>query len=444
MVTYLTRFGFYGIKNIKETVSLLFYKRSVDKNFDPSEYRIKSIYGENGSGKTTIVTAFSILKKLIMYPDYLSDPKTQDLLNHIVNKERNSFKIYAEFYFSLSSAPVVLYYEIAVGRDDKTGLFEIKNELLRTRRGTYTQAPYHDVYEVENGRFINLAAVEEVKGKVLLSTMNLLNKSSAISKLMELVSYQAIDEANELAVPVLLTQFSAFSMYAFLNEDDDHSLYFARKNIEKLREVNNITDEQIDKTLCLINEAMSLQADRVSKDAFAALEKKVNKLADFIRIFKPSLKGIDVDKKDAGDDSYQVSLVFNYGTYRVDYEFESTGIKKMVQTYEAIWRVAHGGIVFIDEFDANVNSVFFDKLIEYVRDYSDGQLCFTVHNTSSMDSLREEKESINFLTRDNQIIRWVKNGHYSPDVLYRKGMIEKLPFNIYESDFVSIFEDDNE
>lgn len=71
-------------------------------------------------------------------------------------------------------------------------------------------------------------------------------------------------------------------------------------------------------------------------------------------------------------------------------------------------------------------------------------MCFTAHNTSSMDLLKEQKDSINFLTYDNRIIKWTKNGHYTPDVLYRNGMIEGMPFNIYASDFVDVFEDDNE
>jgi hypothetical protein len=53
--------------------------------------------------------------------------------------------------------------------------------------------------------------------------------------------------------------------------------------------------------------------------------------------------------------------------------------------------------------------------------------------------LRENNKSIDFLTRDNRIVPWVKNGHYTPENSYRNGMIEGMPFNIDSSDFVSIF-----
>lgn len=445
MYAYLLKYGVCGIKNIKENVELSFYKKGVDKNFDPSDYRIKSIYGENGSGKTAIVTSFSIFKKLILDSDYLSDHKTQDLLHHIVNKEKKEFKIYSEFYININENSYVYYYEISVGLNDDSGFFEIKHEELKRKRATYTSAVYKELFEVKDGQFITLIANDDEKEISINRTMNLLKRSSAIIKLFEVILDQFIDKKiSDFSMDVIIINLTASSIHAFLNKDDEHSLFYAKKKLEKLASVKEFTDEHFEKTLHQMNEIISLQNNYVLREFIGSYEKKIKGLTDFIQIFKPSLKTIHVEKKDIDPRLYEVSLVFNYDSYCVDYEFESTGIKKMVQLYEAIWAVARGDIVFIDEFDANINSIFFDRLIEYVRDYSKGQLCFTVHNTSSMDSLKDGKDSINFLTNDNQIVKWTKNSHYSPDILYRNGMIDKMPFNIYGSDFVSIFEDDYE
>lgn len=53
---YLLNISVSGIKNIKEEVRLDFYKKTVDKDFNPDKYRIKAIYGENGSGKSAMIT----------------------------------------------------------------------------------------------------------------------------------------------------------------------------------------------------------------------------------------------------------------------------------------------------------------------------------------------------------------------------------------------------
>ena len=48
---YLLNLSVSGIKCIEKEVRLDFYKKTVDKDFDPEKYRVKAIYGENGSGE---------------------------------------------------------------------------------------------------------------------------------------------------------------------------------------------------------------------------------------------------------------------------------------------------------------------------------------------------------------------------------------------------------
>ena len=62
---YLLNITVSGIKCIEEEVRLDFYKKIVDKKFDPDKYRIKAIYGENGSGKSAIITAIKIFQDII-------------------------------------------------------------------------------------------------------------------------------------------------------------------------------------------------------------------------------------------------------------------------------------------------------------------------------------------------------------------------------------------
>ena len=47
---YLTNYSVNGIKTLDKTVSLSFYKKTINKEPDTQEYNIKGIYGMNGSG----------------------------------------------------------------------------------------------------------------------------------------------------------------------------------------------------------------------------------------------------------------------------------------------------------------------------------------------------------------------------------------------------------
>ena len=54
---YLLSLKISGIKNIEVPIELNFYKKTINNSdFDPEKYRIKAIYGENGSGKTAIIS----------------------------------------------------------------------------------------------------------------------------------------------------------------------------------------------------------------------------------------------------------------------------------------------------------------------------------------------------------------------------------------------------
>ena len=73
--------------------------------------------------------------------------------------------------------------------------------------------------------------------------------------------------------------------------------------------------------------------------------------------------------------------------------------------------------------------------------YGKGQLCFTSHNTDIMNVLKDNKMSIDFLTREQKIVPWISNGNRSPVSSYKNGLIEGIPFNIYPTDYVGMFGD---
>jgi AAA15 family ATPase/GTPase len=99
-----------------------------------------------------------------------------------------------------------------------------------------------------------------------------------------------------------------------------------------------------------------------------------------------------------------------------------------------------GGIVFIDEMDANIHDVYLDRLIAFLIEEGKGQLCFTTHSLSPIKFLKKGKHSIDFLGEDGSITSWKKNGNYAPDKLYAEGMIPGSPFNFDSFDFYSIFD----
>ena len=83
---FLLNLKISGIKNIEKPIEIPFYKKTIKNDFNPDQYRVKGIYGENGSGKTAILTAVNILTKIIYQNNYLPDSVNQMLFLENINK----------------------------------------------------------------------------------------------------------------------------------------------------------------------------------------------------------------------------------------------------------------------------------------------------------------------------------------------------------------------
>ena len=410
---YLTNYSIKGIKTLDKTVSLSFYKKTINKEPDTQEYNIKGIYGMNGSGKSGIVTSVEILRNLIIDTGYLNNPITQNHLDAIVNKKVGKLSLEAEF-MAKSGGELLLYqYEVTLSKN-KTGKFTIAQECLKGKKATLKSSSLEKIYEVCDGEIIFIYGSEEENGfvaEIRNKTMNLLSTGSVSALIYDKLLCAGSDNyflygKDKVAQVIMNAVGMLFALghklHVYLDESDDHKPYM------------------------------------ITKLKFEKFVDTINKLYEFLHIFKSDLMGIEIDKKENGD-FWMCDLVMVYDSYKIHAEFESTGIKKLIKLFVYIREMVRGGIVFIDEFDSNLHDVYLCALLEYLMEYGEGQLCFTTHNVGPMDVLKQHKKSIDFLSEDHQIYPWKTNGNYSPSKLYRNGMIEGSPFNVDAIDFIGVF-----
>lgn len=434
---YLLNVRMSGIKSIKNEIRLDFYKKTVDKNFDPDKFRVKAIYGENGSGKTAIITGIKIFQDLMLSNQYLNESKNQRFLDEIINKETSRFTFGCEYITGEEESYIVYDYNFELEKNNK-GDYVIKHESLNLKNGNYPNNNYVNVYECDNGELININCNEIVKNIIEKKTFNLLNKNPFMS--LYIVDYTSVIEKDkEFSYNIAVMLFLIALINVYINEEDKHDIYFLRKTIRESHEKSSEYIDDINEILDTISVYSGFDDNSISKSEFDKYKESVKQLTKFIQIFKRELKSIDIDAKDDGD-NYRCELIFNYGNYKVNKEFESTGIKKLVRLYSAFKAANNFGIAFVDEMDSNINDIYLCKLIEYFMYYGKGQLCFTMHNVDPMSLLKQNKNSIDFLSSDNKIVSWVSKGHASPENYYKNGMIENSPFNIDATDFIGIFE----
>lgn len=438
---YLLNISVAGIKSIKEEIQLDFYKKTVDKNFNPDKYRIKAIYGENGSGKSAIITAVKIFQDLVINDNYLNESKTQIFLDEIINKSTKTFRFSCEFLVDLYSSKIIYYYSVQIGKSDN-GLYEIQSELLKTKNGNYANNKYKTIFESKNGELMYVNCSKNEKVILEKKSINLLSTHSFIciyiSKLEKDIAVSNMEQIDrELLAHIALYLTLTMAIKVYLAEEDQHELYFLRKRLQESRLNNQVLQEGIFEYGEFANVFSSVNEKVVDKKYFEKYKDKVGQLTQFIKIFKPDLVSIDIDTKENGE-QYECDLNLNYGNYTINKEFESTGIKKLIRLFDCFVAASTVGIVFVDEMDSNLNDVYLCKLIEYFMYYGKGQLCFTTHNLDPMTILKKNRNSIDFLSNDNHLVPWTSRGNASPENCYKNGMIEDSPFNIDATDFVGI------
>ena len=446
---HLIKYSVKGIKAIDQLVSLSFYKKIIPKNADTQAYNIKGIYGMNGSGKSGIITSVEILKSLLIDSDYLNNPIVQQNLDAIINKKTSELFMEADYIIKRDQEVIGFYRYNVTLLKGATGRYIISHEGLFTKKATSRSDAMHTIFEVDNGEIITLieeTGRQKFHNDFINKTKNLLLTSSACSLFVEkfLLSVIYIDEYS--FVRECLFQLFSFGMkiHVYLDQSDNHREYVAKNALQcpegterNKNEINYIISNLLRADNDWLD-VISITHNYISKEVYKTFEKMVNKLYEFLKIFKSDLQGIEIDKKE-NRDKWVCDLVMVYDSYKIHAEYESTGIKKLIQLFAYLNEMVEGGIVFIDEFDSNIHDVYLCALLEYLMEYGKGQLCFTTHNVGPMDVLKHHKKSIDFLSEDHEIYSWTTSGNYSPSKLYRNGMIEGSPFNIDSIDFIGIF-----
>ena len=442
--TYLTRFKFSGVKNIKEEVTLQFYKQTITPQLDSKLAKVKAIYGPNGSGKSAIIHAVSMYRSIAFNRKTLYSDDFISNIKHLKNNESEKMSFEVEFMIVYKNKVIAIYtHQLSIAQSESDEFF-IDNERIDFVDLSVSKTK-STMIEVKDGVLVTSGVNEEI----VKFTYNTLRTSSFLSKLIEFYLLKNDDSNQEMLnlvfqlMPLILAVLRIECVFI---DEDDHSLYFAHKKLIDSSDIMpRLTD--IAESYAKISSMKKLKnqkGDYIEKDDVPLYEKHVSKLARFLQLFKPTLKSIDLVKR-AYEDGYYVTKTMNYGFTQIDIEFESAGIKKLSKMFDLVEKMMQTNlIVFIDELDSSINDVYLIKLVDFIQNYGQGQLVFTTHNVSPMKILKNHKYGIDFMTINGHIVPYTKNGNYSPENLYRDGMIKGLPFNIESYDFLKIFGDSDE
>lgn len=439
MPIFLRNISIKGIKNLCNEVELIFSKKEINSFSELESYNIKAIYGANGSGKTALVHAFDVLKNMITTNGYLYDSDNAKYLFELMNKECKSIEVKADFFMANESEkPEIYNYEMKIAY--KNSSFEIAYEKYAKKINEYAKEKI--IIECANGEFLKYNLETSLKNKFT----NLLKKRSFAEIFLELYiksfdKNEKIDDyfGSSLKVMEPLYDF-VFGTRVILDAKDDHYPAIT-DTTEKLQEF--LKYKQENQELFKTAQETGYSSKLLTEDELKEYVEIAKKKTTFIQLFKPNIKDIKVESKmvksSKEETLFAVNDFIDYGNYSIDIELESVGIKKLINLYSSLKHVSEGGILVIDELDSHINDVYLVKLIEYISKYTQSQLIFTTHNVSPMETLKSKKNAIDFMSLSGKLTSWTQIGNYSPAKLYKKGLVQGLPFNIEADAFLGVF-----
>lgn len=402
---FLLNLKLNGIKNIEKEIEIDFYKKDL-KNFSPINYNVKGIFGPNGIGKTAILKSIEIIKNIVINNYYLTDSENLNLLHKLINKNTKKMNVeitFLNFNNKKNDKKYIYYVELEIKHND---IF-ISKESIKTENKSKELI-------IELGQILNNSLFEN-STLIENNSKNLLNKRSILNIIKD------FEKDNLLKDNDKETFVNLFNFFQNLYIKTDRYQY-------NMLDVINLTD---------IDDRYDMRIPK-KKGILEILKKDFERKTKFLKLFKKDLSSISFVKKDDSD-YYYLNIFFNYNDLEISYSFESQGIKLLFMLHSYLDKILNGEIVLIDEIDSSIHDVYLNKIIEFFSEEGKGQLIFTSHNTTLLNTLRKYNNSIDFINENKEIVSWIKNGNSSAFNKYREGYIRGLPFNIVESDFYEIF-----
>ena len=376
MFTKLTLRNFRCFEKIEMDLSI---KKNTPKH-------LALIYGENGAGKSNLVSAFvllcellqtmnvrDILEELISRKSIFNDENYKKMIRQtLVSELRDMQAIINDVRMVGSDGAIFVQYDFSIGGRNGSYLVEFgKTEIVHERLEFVINKRRGVFFDCSQNRIMlndNLFASSDTKAEIDASARKYWGKHSILA----IILYELTDKSSSFGWDNISHNFYDV-LYEFIHLSCavkiGHRVFFGIQPPIKL--------------LTAAEKGSISTGDEDQLDLFEGI---------FTSLFSATnsdIQKVYYDRKTNGD-STRYQLYFEKkiaGKNRqIHFSKESTGTHNLLNMFCYLLTACVGGTVVIDEADSGIHDALFQKVLIEAYPHIKGQLIMTTHNTMLMET----------------------------------------------------------
>ncbi|MGE8001462.1 AAA family ATPase [Lysinibacillus sp. NPDC093190] len=381
------------------------------------EANVVGLYGQNGSGKTTIVDAFGLLKALIS--GWIAEIKLPSQEKRLIMAGEDSASIEFEFLVENQFGTFFLNYYVELQEDENRLYTTVERIAYReNEKGKRSKVLINVTEEDIQLRKANLSDMNEKTRIQLLVTHQLAKK-----QYMSFVFHKDLK-------PLLQDRLSELEMQLLHNLaiDFNRDLHVVNnQNIAPLFEERSMPFSiHLEKTRGSIPYNLKGLA-LLPEDAFFVLCEVIEQSNQVLSAIIPGLSiKINVLTKqtmDNGEKGIRFEFLSQRGERELPLRTESEGILKIISVLSVLIAVYNNpnACVVIDELDSGVFEYLLGELLTVIEEGGKGQLIFTSHNLRVLEVLAIKNLWFTTTNEDHRYIqlKGIKEVNNARDVYLR-------------------------
>lgn len=427
-VSTIVRVQNVQVRNLKNVKQGAFTTNSTFDNIDSAD--IIGFYGQNGSGKTAIVEAFSLLKNLLA-TSFRTEP--------LPKKSKNLL------YYGQKQLQLTVQFIIANDFGEFYAKYDVILEIVHDRlQVVYEQLSYRE--NVKGKRYREIISKNHDVLKIRAHSVHKLCQNDRVTMLV----------AEKMAI----TNYTSFIFREELKEiyekhlDETEQAIIFNLSRDFVRDLHVIDHIQYGLLIANITMPFSVHLENkrgsiptemhdtmlMSKDVFSTIQDVIIQtnivLASIIPGLEIKINVVSEQKLKTGEDGIRIEFLSKRGSTELPLRFESDGILKMISILSTLIAVFNNSntCVVIDELDAGVFEYLLGELLIVLNEGGKGQLLFTSHNLRILEVL--PSSCIWFTTTNNEQryiqLKGIKKTHNIRDAYLRAVQLGGQEEPLYE------------